>query len=91
MRERGKKKNKKREEKKEEREGDITCSLVVASSGPLSSLTRINRGNLKLIPLLSLTIPIPALYFGDKLKSAQSTSHTNFGSNHTSGCSPIEG
>src|SRR5579871_1601571 len=38
----------------------LTCSLVVASSGPLSSLTRINRGNLKLIPFPGLISPTAA-------------------------------
>ena len=71
-----------------------TILLEVASSGFLSSRRLMNLGNLRLTPL-----PTPvarsaaaARYLGLSVRSAVLTSHTNLGSNQTSGWSlfPVE-
>jgi len=58
---------------------------VVASCGSLSSRQRpVKRGNRIDSPASSLSWPQPAVWFGESVSSALSTSITMLGSNHTS-------
>jgi hypothetical protein len=60
---------------------------VVASSGVLSWRQRpVNRGTAAPAPAFSLSTPQPAVWWGDKVSSAASTSTTRVGSNQTSAC-----
>src|ERR1700733_8065252 len=60
-----------------------SCLPVLASSIPLSSRILINLGNRILNPRSSLTSPIPAVYTGLNVTSANLTSHTSLATNQT--------
>ena len=62
-----------------------TSSTVVASSAALSSRQRpVKRGNRNASPESSLSRSHAAVWVGDSVSSAASTSTTRAGSNHTS-------
>jgi hypothetical protein len=68
-----------------------TNSVLLESTGFLSSLMRIKRGNRRPIPLLGSATPLPHVYIGEiyfrlnsTWKSAPLTSQTHDGVNHTS-------
>ena len=67
---------------------------MVASCGSLSSRQRpVNRGNRIDKPASPLSSPQPAVWLGDNVSSALSTSTTRLGSNQTSAltCESIRG